>query len=238
MTVFLDIPPEARLVSAKKLILRALGRIGVTTPTEEPAAEDVQSAFDGLNEMLSQWGVQTLLVPSLQRQTLTLTAGQSVYTIGPDGDIDLGTTPVAIDRGLTVAISGVTYQVLPWTDGEFSEIQYKATRGRPEYFVYAADQPGQIEFYPVPDAPYVISVPVAKNLDFFTEYDQEVILPSGYEAALSWSLAEYLMGDYGRDLARIIRMAKRYRDAVKRRNVDNVFWSQPPGRPYNILTNQ
>lgn len=233
MGIVIDIG-EDQTVSAKKLILRALSRLGVTTPTEQPSSEDAQYAFDGLNEMLSQWAVQGLLIPSIQKLELTLTAGQGSYSIGFDGDIEVVPRPVSIEQGLTVTISGLDFVVYPMTEGEYAGIPYKATQGRPERFYYSTSTPGTIEFYPVPDAPYVVQVPVGKPLAYFAEYDQEITVPSGVEAALSWSLAEYLMPDYGRDIRSVISMAGRLRRQVKRRMVNNRFWAAPDSK-FNIL---
>lgn len=234
----LGVGTDARSVSASEICLRALGRIGVTSRGEEPSAEDAQFAFDALNEMLSQWATQNMLVPSLQRLTFNTVAGQSTYTVGEDGDLNTTDIPITIGEGLTVRLSGVDWQVYPLNDGEFSQLQYKATQGRPDRFLYTTGVPGTIEFYPVPDTAYTVSIPVSKFLGYFEQYTQEVVLPAGYEAAISWSLAEYMMTDFGREIRNVIKMAKRSRDAIKRQRVDATFWAPVPWRPYNILTNQ
>lgn len=90
------------------IISRALKDIGALEAGETPAPADAQDAFDMLNDMLDQWSNEQMMVFYKTEIIFTLTAGQTQYTIGPNGQIG-GT--------LTGSISGTTLTVTDVSDG-------------------------------------------------------------------------------------------------------------------------
>jgi hypothetical protein len=90
------------------IISRALKDIGALEAGETPAPADAQDAFDMLNDMLDQWSNESMMVFYKTEIIFTLTAGQTQYTIGPNGQIG-GT--------LTGSISGTTLTVTDVSDG-------------------------------------------------------------------------------------------------------------------------
>lgn len=76
-------------VTAQQLVSDALRMLGVHGTGQTLEADDVQVGLRMLNELIDAWGTQRLTMPALVRTVVPLTVGQTVYTIGVGGDIDI-----------------------------------------------------------------------------------------------------------------------------------------------------
>lgn len=75
--------------SALDFSTRALRLIGVCDPAETPSAEDAQTAFDVLNDMVDNWALQRQTIHTIARNVFPLTSGVSSYSLGAGGDWDI-----------------------------------------------------------------------------------------------------------------------------------------------------
>ena len=70
-----------------EIISRSLKDIGALEAGEIPTADAAQDAFDMLNDMLDQWSNEDMMVYYKTEVIFPITAGQTQYTIGPNGQI-------------------------------------------------------------------------------------------------------------------------------------------------------
>jgi hypothetical protein len=147
-----------------------------------------------LNAMIDAWSIERLMIPVVARRVLDLVAGQQTYTIGPAGDWEVP-RPVRIERAGLVSDRHETPMDILSLD-QWVEISVKDQAGLPARLYYDGAYPlGNVSLWPVPeDASLKVALycwsPVVAFTDLATtEYD----LPPGYEIALRFNLAEYLM---------------------------------------------
>jgi len=88
------------------IVSRALKDIGALEAGETPTAEAAQDAFDMLNDMIDQWSNEDMMVFYKNEIVFPITAGQTQYTIGPNGQI--GAVVTGYILGTTLTITGIT----------------------------------------------------------------------------------------------------------------------------------
>ena len=74
--------------TVRDLIYDALKKIHVVGIGQTLTAEQEQSAFRSLNDLLASWSVEGGLVFTQTQETFPLVNGQQVYTIGVGQDFD------------------------------------------------------------------------------------------------------------------------------------------------------
>jgi hypothetical protein len=88
------------------IISRALKDIGALEAGENPTPEAAQDAFDMLNDVVDQWSNEDMMVFYKNEIVFPITAGQTQYTIGPNGQI--GAVVTGYISGTTLTITGIT----------------------------------------------------------------------------------------------------------------------------------
>jgi hypothetical protein len=179
---------------AQTLIKDAFRLIGVTRIGQTPSPEALGEGLAMLNAMIDAWSIERLMIPVTARQVLNLVANQQTYTIGPAADWEVP-RPVRIERAGLVSDRHETPMDTLSLD-QWVEICVKDQVGLPSRLYYDGAYPlGNVSLWPVPeDASLKVALycwsPVVAFADLATtEYD----LPPGYEIALRFNLAEYLM---------------------------------------------
>lgn len=108
------------LNNVRALVDLALRQIGVGAQGTTSSDADIADAVMNLNMMLANWQRRRWLVPNLVDHCFMAT-GQSVYTIGPGGDLDLPLRPSQIDAAYARLLSDASGRSTP---GEFSPDDY------------------------------------------------------------------------------------------------------------------
>ena len=112
--------------------LRAIGNVGAG---EAPNADDINTGFMALNDMLDSWSTSWLFVFQLFEESFALTSGKGVYLVGPSGDF-VTTRPTDIQSAY-VRLSNIDYVMQRITNDAYSGITMKAGfNGIPDYFYY------------------------------------------------------------------------------------------------------
>lgn len=179
---------------AQTLIKNAFRLIGVSRVGQTPAPEALAEGLAMLNAMLDAWSIERLMIPVIARRVLDLEANQQTYTIGSGGDWDVP-RPVRIERaGLVDDRHETPMDVM--SHDQWSEIGEKEQTGLPWRIYYDGAYPlGNVTLWPVPvDSSLKVALycwsPITAFADLATtEYD----LPPGYEMAVRYNLAEYLI---------------------------------------------
>lgn len=219
------------------LIPRAARRGGVLGTDEIMSAEDLNTGFYVLNEMIDSWSTEKLFLYQVIEMTAVAVNGKATYTMGPGGDFS-GVRPLDIGQ-LIYSNGSIDYTVEQTTVDQYDQIPYKNTTGIPSAFAYEPSLPlGVMSIYPIPIAGGTLKAQTGQLLSQFSTINQNVQFPPGYQAALRQTLAVALCGEFGvapsPELMRSAALAKR---AIRRVNVRvpvlNIDVGRAPSR--NIL---
>lgn len=227
------------VINPQYLCTRALRTIGAASVGTVIEPEDMQTAYDTLQEIMNAWKVDDLTILVTERVITVATVGKGTfenpYTIGPGGDIDRQ-RPVWLNNGSCIFNNNPQqpneqpFQVL--TVEEYQQIPVKNTRsGAIEAAYYdhsygSNDGLGRIYLWPVPNVTnisFALYCPTA--LDEFTSLTQNVDMPPGYIRALRYVLAVDLMDEYGSpdNADKIMKKAETYLGDVRRANIKPVI---------------
>lgn len=182
------------------------------------SADQATNALESLNDILSGWNTDSLVLFATSNEQATLTPGQSVYTIGTGGNINID-RPVQINSAYVV-IQNVSFRVNEINQDEYNLITNKTlSQQLPIHFLYVNDYPlGRITLWPTPSEaiPFVLSVD--RVLDDLT-LSTVLSFPPGYRKALRAALAVELLPEYGQEPSQTLRdMARRSLADIKRAN--------------------
>lgn len=180
--------------------LRTAGILGVGMVA---LAEDINDAFNYLNEMLGQWQRQRWLIYQLV-DVSKISTGAVSYTIGPQQDFNVAARP---DR-LESAFVRQTVQTQPnnvdypldiiEARETYNLIALKQLQSFPDSIYYEPAFPyGVLYPYPVPQAnTYEIHVTLKAILSQIANLATVVNLPLEYFAAIRFNLAQRLRMEY------------------------------------------
>lgn len=188
------------MTTGRTIVKRAMQIAGILTKNEEPSADESVDGLASLNDMISSWANDTMLIYSRTWENFTLSGGVSSYTIGTGGVFNT-TRPVQIIEAHTrdsnvkyddlVIVSNVDYNRL---------VDTYTGEGFPEYLNFDGAYPlGTIRLFPTPSAALTLSLLTEKPITALT-LDGTVSLPAGWERALKYNLAMEISGEYGQQL--------------------------------------
>jgi hypothetical protein len=171
------------------LIKRAYRLIGVYSIGETPSADECQDALTALNSMMNAWATEKLMMYVPVLDSITLTPGQAVYTVGPSGTTITG-RPESIAPSSYLEWLGVSYPLTVVTLEEYNSIKQKALQTTlPGVLWYKADYPnGTITLYPVPTLAMTLQLWSFKTFSALG-LTETIALPPGYEDAIVYNLA-------------------------------------------------
>lgn len=187
------------MATVADLITRSMKLANILGEGQTPSAEQASGALDTLNEMISAWNLDSLILYSTDNDSASLVAGQSVYTIGTGGDFNIN-RPAQINSMYQV-YQDVTYPIYPVTQDEYNLITLKTlTNPLVKHFLYVNSYPlGKLTFWPVPTLSNTISISVDRVLSSFSTLATTISMPPGYAKALRANLAVELCPEYGRE---------------------------------------
>jgi hypothetical protein len=220
------------------LIGSAFQRAGIYGADRIVSAEDMQTGFECLNEMIDSWSVESLYLYQLVTQTLPSVTGQATYTLGPTGDF-VGVRPTSIEN-VIYTDGSIDYTVVQMTQDQYDQIPYKAAAGIPSAFAYEPSLPlGVLSLYPVPSTGGTLNVQTAQQLTQFAAINTDIAFPPGYRAAIRQTLAVELCAEFSvTPSAALVGTATRAKRAVRRMNSRTPILDVPTGRAgtRNILS--
>jgi len=211
------------MATANRIIRQALGKLGLVSPGESVKPGDAADCLIALNTMLDQWRVESLFAVSTATVTAALPANTSSMTIGPTGDIVVASRPIRLEPGCFFTSGNLDYPIeTGLTEAEYNSILLKEAGGLgPDVAFYDPAWPnGTISFFPQASSAVTLSLIVLTQLSAFPDLTTEISLAPGYEAALVFSLAEYVAADFEREPPRTVtRNAALFRNSIRRVNV-------------------
>ena len=212
-------------MTARELIASSLRLLGVLAAGETATADEASDALSALNQMLSAWSNENLVVYQKVRDEFTLTADDGSYSWGTTAGAGNFTTarPVQVLKA-NIEIQGTDPQEVPLqilTLEEYAAIVSKTMDSsipQAVYFDGAYPNVG-VEFYPVPSAAEHVVFYSLKPFSTLT-LSTELSYPPGYEKAIRYNLAIDLAPEYGRAPdALIMQQAIDSKAEIKRKNL-------------------
>ena len=180
--------------TAAQIIDDAYELNGVHVASTALSAAQLATALRFLQNMLSSWSAEGLMVPSLVTENFTLTSGQAVYTIGVTGDSpDLVTStgrPIRITNAW-IRVTNTDYPVrVIMTKSEYNRVSDKTLEGRPRNLYYDPQYPtGKIKFDYEADSTYDFHLVSEKPLVNPALSSTTFSLPLEYNKAMVYNLA-------------------------------------------------
>ena len=188
------------MATAQKIIEGALRNLRVTKRGFTAATEDLTEGLEALNQLLDSLSSGGIFIPYRTRETFTVPAEQSSYTIGTGGDLNTA-RPVSVDA-ITIRREGIDYTVNRYGLAEYNALSLKNTSTIPRNYYYEATSPlGTVYFDFQPKTDYTITLDSLKGLPQFATLGTDIILLEGYERGLKYLLTEELADEYDKPVS-------------------------------------
>ncbi len=195
-------------ISATTIIDYAFSIIGVKSPGESLPAHDYNFALLALNQIVAQWGLQSLTIPYVGRDVFPLEAGKGgpddPYMIGFGGDFDVARPQSIRNVGLFISEdNGGPFELTRslYTTDAYAAIVQKDLQS--SYFSGLYYQPSftsgfaNIYLWPVPsDDSTSLVLYCNKQLDQFANLTATYDLPPGAVSALQYEVANEMAMPY------------------------------------------
>lgn len=185
-------------MTTQDIVIDALRELGVLNATDAPSGEDAALGLFRLNLLLDQWNGRREFVYADLYPTYTTTASLNPHTIGLSANSPTwtvtGNRPESIDDANIVLTSNIRYPLrIIRTSEEYFDLTARAVESSlPSALYYKPTWPnGSVYLYLVPDTALTIELRIRVVLAQLT-LTSDFTLPPGYQAALTFSLAEVL----------------------------------------------
>lgn len=170
-----------------------------------PSTADSTAGLIILNDLLSSWSSDELLIPYRTVENFNLVVAQAVYTIGATANFNT-VRPLSIADAYIKDSSGTDYQLdVLMSKNQYDSIEVKSTAGRPARLYYDPQYPsGKIYFDLTPNTIEVLYLDSWKALTELAALATDVTLPDFYKKAIKYNLAVDLAPILGRDLSPLV----------------------------------
>ena len=221
------------MTTVRDLINDALEDIGVIAGGSALNPEDAFSCLRVLNRMISSWANESALIFTVDRRTFSLNGMQQDYTIGVGGTFN---TPYPVRPGQIELVSVVLNNVeIPvnilndeqWRNIALKQPYYTVTSTIPTEMWADGNYPlNGLHFFPVPSAPIPLIMSVWGQILAFTDINDVVTLPQGYEEAIVANLAVRCAPKFAREASpTTMAIASRSLAQIKRMNWEPTYRS-------------
>ena len=215
------------MATIRSLITSTLRRLNVVSANETPTAEDMDISQEALNSLIDSMSNIMQNIHTIAPYRFLLTANQYQYKLGPAFD-DSGnptgadwvvTRPMRIEAAVMMvypAVSGSPpNQVIGATSGtlfreltQYNYAQYASLTMRniqstwPTLVYDDGAYPCRtLSFWPVPQNAYAVELWLWEPLLDYSNLDQELNLPPGYERYLTLKLAVEVAPEFGKSIS-------------------------------------
>jgi hypothetical protein len=178
----------------KPLLYLALRLAGVTRgPQRTPSPAQFADALAQANLLISAWNVNGRMIFTSSIAVYDLTSGKKTYTIGPGGEIDTTRPQRIVGATLLFPTSPVVRKTIRCTedDGLWRRISVQdISGGVPDILYNDGGNPlSTLYLFPQPGDGYQLELYTWQLLSGFASVDDTLILPPGYDNALTYTLA-------------------------------------------------
>lgn len=191
------------MTTALDIINQAAKKSGVLGVGQTLLAEDVNDAYQDLQDLLAQWQRKRWLITHLVEYSVTSSGAQS-YSVGPGGDFNISPRPDRIESAFfrQIITSNPNFVDYPLSciqaREDYNLIALKQLTSFPQYYFYDSAFPTAALYpWPIVQASiYQIHITVKETLSQFTSLAEDVNLPLEYIPAMKFNLAIRLRQAY------------------------------------------
>jgi len=197
-------------ITARDIIVQALRKLGIGTPGETLAADEMNACLDALNVMLKSWSGRSLLTTAQVQESFPLVGGLATYTIGPAviAPNFITVKPITVCSGFIRDQNNTDYPIGLISREEYNSFDTKSNTGLPENLFYDPGptqqniQTGMINLYLTPDSTntYTLFIVSEKPFTTFATLNTAYTFPDVYERAMIYNLAMELAPEYGKTI--------------------------------------
>lgn len=154
-----------------------------------PSTDQYAEALTAANSMLGRWSANRLTAFQVVFETVTLTAGDKSYTMGPSGDFNTP-RPQRIERA-NLLVSSDNRQPIEVVDVDgWSNVVSQDTQGQPDILYNDRGSPqSTLRFNYTPDQNYQVELYSWKAFTRFSAGTDTITFPPEYEEAIVYNLA-------------------------------------------------
>jgi len=169
-----------------------------------PSSAQGGYGLEALNNMISSWSAEGLLIPYNTDESFTLAVGKSFYMIGPGGDFDT-IRPLRVIDAFIRDINNDDYSVdVSMTRAEYNAITKKDAIARPTRLYFDPQYPkGKICFNYGPETAETLYLTSEKTITELATLSTTVDLPAFYKEALVYNLAIRLSQELDTQLSKV-----------------------------------
>lgn len=187
------------MATAGDIITAAFQKIGIDSPT----AAQTASALISLNNMISLWGAD-FMQPVVTRESFTVAAADSEYTIGSGGQWDT-VRPMKIITCYLRDSDNNDYPVTVKAARDYAAMSNKSFTERPTELYFIPESPlAKVIFNTSPDQSYTASFEWLKNFTEFAATTTDLSTPNEYKEALVYNLAVSIAEDWDRTVSKTL----------------------------------
>ena len=217
------------------LVTKAYEDAGMMTIGGTPSTAQMTRGLDRANDLINLWATQGLKLWLNEDIAVTLVAGQTTYSMGPGGNVNM-TKPMSVIQAYYVTASQSKQPLVALSRDEWTRLSQTNIGGAlNSYFVDKQLTYLYVSFYNTPDATaatgvaHLITRVAASN---FTLSTDTIGLPPEWYIALRWALADELATAQPKEVQdRCAQRAGAYRTALEDWDVeDAVTFFQPDTR--------
>ena len=182
--------------TAQNIIDNAAKLVGAVEPGTSVNATESGDLLLLLNMMLDAWATEHLLVFANTRESFSLVAGQSTYTMGTSGNFNT-TRPEQLISAYLTDSSGTDWPI-DLVDVDWYERQPQKTDQTIPYALYYDPQYplANLIMYPVPDTTYTLHVTSWKPISNLSTLSTSLSMPPEYQMAITYNLAKQGVSPY------------------------------------------
>jgi len=235
------------MTTVRDIINGALRLIDELGEGQTASNETIADGLTAMTQMMDSWGASGDLVFTETREAFNLVSGQASYTWGTGGTFN-STRPYVIKSAFIVQ-GGITYPVASQDWDQYALVDNKTQPGLPAYFYNDGNYPlSNIVLWYVPDQNYSLNIYSWKPLGTYSNVNDTLVAPPGWERALRFNLACEFAPEFGKTAtAKVEQLANRALKIIKAANTEqqnNLLrtdvalqaMSWPNRFGYNILT--
>lgn len=178
-----------------RIIRMAMVDAGYLQDGDDPTPEQYANYLHRLNDLFNFWQTQGLKLWLQYDLSITLTAGQGTYTIGPGGSVDMVKPTRVIDNGYYLDTQGTRRPLLMISRDEYSRLSNITEQGAlNSYFVDKQQNVLSVHFWLIPDSTAASNgtahLTIQQQVTNVTTLTESMNFPQEWFLALRWGLAD------------------------------------------------
>lgn len=207
------------MATASSLIIRGLQMIGEKLIGDTLTSAEETAWLAVMNAMLDSWSLERLMCYQLVQESKALTTSVGSYTIGSGGSFNTTRPTKIVDPCFVRDANDIDYPLEVIDARTYGVIWKKTLDGTyPKYLFYDAafaSSLATIYLWPEPAASLTLYINSPKQITQFTAIGTTMVLPPGYEEALSANFAIRAAAGYRAVPPEVVKIARDAKAAIK-----------------------